>query len=207
MSDINNIDLIKEGQQYVLPQVAVRLVEEPPLMCAEPLDSAQAVAKVMGGWLRQMDRELVCVVNFQTDLKPINMSICSVGSINTSLVHPREIMKTAILSNAACMMIVHNHPSGLLVPSTQDIMITDRMQQVGELLGIPLMDHIITGRGKEYYSFKEKEILPYKDIDYTQNLNKINIRGRMAAEAAEGGHPDLDKEKQPVRAKSKGRNR
>ena len=65
--------------------------------------------KVLGEWLEGMDRELVCVLNLQADLKPINMNIVSMGALNEAQVHPREVMKSAILSNAACMMLLHNH--------------------------------------------------------------------------------------------------
>lgn len=136
-----------------LQQVGIRIVQEPPLMANEPVNSPEAAIRVMNEFLSQMDRELFCIVNLQSDLKPINMNIVSVGALNEALVHPREISKSAVLSNASSMMLIHNHPSGSLNPSQEDIVTTDRLVQIGQMMGIPVVDHVIIGRGQEYYSF------------------------------------------------------
>lgn len=136
-----------------LQQVGIRIVQEPPLMANEPVNSPEAAIRVMNEFLSQMDRELFCIVNLQSDLKPINMNIVSVGALNEALVHPREILKSAVLSNASSMMLIHNHPSGSLNPSQEDIVTTDRLVQIGQMMGIPVVDHVIIGRGQEYYSF------------------------------------------------------
>ena len=80
------------------------------------------------------------------------------GTINTSLVHPREVFKRALLNNASNIMVAHNHPSGDPNPSKEDIQITERLKEAGNLLGINLLDHIIVGDDK-YISLKEKGIL------------------------------------------------
>lgn len=86
--------------------------------------------------------------------------MASVGSLNQSLVSPREIFKTSILSNAANMLLIHNHPSGSLNPSKDDIEITDRLIQLTDLMGIPLLDHIIVGGNNiEYFSMREKGLM------------------------------------------------
>ena len=92
-----------------LSQVSIRLVQESPLLSDESINTPEQAVKVLGEWLEGMDRELVCVLNLQADLKPINMNIVSMGALNEEQVHPREVMKSAILSNAACMMLLHNH--------------------------------------------------------------------------------------------------
>lgn len=80
------------------------------------------------------------------------------GSINSSIVHPREIFKRAILNNSDSIVIVHNHPSsGCTEPSKEDISVTEKIKKAGELLGISLLDHIIVGDG--YFSFKEKSLM------------------------------------------------
>lgn len=145
-----------------LNQVAIRMIEQPPLLSKEPMDSPEAAIRVMQEFLSEMDRELFCIVNLQSDLKPINMNIVSVGALNQSLTHPREVFKSAILSNAAGILMIHNHPSGNLAPSKEDIYITDRLRQAGDILGIQLFDHIITGREKEYFSFRNA--VPYPEI-------------------------------------------
>jgi hypothetical protein len=88
------------------------------------------------------------------------MNIVSTGTLNASLAHPREILKSAVLSNASATMLFHNHPSGNLTPSKEDIEITDRMSKLFALADMPLLDHIIIGNGDQYYSFKENSIMP-----------------------------------------------
>lgn len=164
-----------------LNQVAIRMIEQPPLLSKEPMDSPEAAIRVMQEFLSEMDRELFCIVNLQSDLKPINMNIVSVGALNQSLTHPREVFKSAILSNAAGILMIHNHPSGNLAPSKEDIYITDRLRQAGEPLGIPLFDHIITGREKEYFSFQERRTLSGNSPHFVSDLEELRIP-RMVAE-------------------------
>ena len=158
-----------------LNQVAIRMVKQPPLYSDVPMKNPETAIQVMNDFLSQMDRELFCIVNLQADLKPINMNIISAGCLNEAMAHPREILKTAILSNANSMMLFHNHPSGTVSPSDIDIRTTARLQEVGTLMGIPLTDHIIIGRGQEYYSFKEKDILPAPRMHFSDSLDDINL--------------------------------
>ena len=162
-----------------LNQVAIRMVKQPPLYSDVPMKNPETAIQVMNDFLSQMDRELFCIVNLQADLKPINMNIISAGCLNEAMAHPREILKTAILSNANSMMLFHNHPSGTVSPSDIDIRTTARLQEVGTLMGIPLTDHIIIGRGQEYYSFKEKDILPAPRMHFSDSLDDINL-GKVA---------------------------
>lgn len=182
MAENNTTRIHDEKRENVLPQVAIRMVQERPLISTEKMDSPKAAIHVMSEFLSQMDRELVCVVNLQSDMKPINMSIVSMGALSESLVHPREMMKSAILSNAHSFMMIHNHPSGKLVPSKDDVLVTDRMHQVGELLGIQLVDHIITGRGNEYYSFHEKDTIPISRNHFTGDIDQLQIGNKVAEE-------------------------
>ena len=88
----------------------------------------------------------------------VREELVSVGSLNTSIVHPREVFRQAILETAASLVLVHNHPSGDPTPSDDDIRITQRLAEAGELVGIPLVDHVILGNG-EYYSFRASKML------------------------------------------------
>jgi len=87
-----------------------------------------------------------------------NRIICidrvSVGNLNQSLVHPREVLKTAVMSSAAAIILVHNHPSGDPAPSREDIEVTHRLKEASDILGIKLLDHIIIGNS--YTSFTEE---------------------------------------------------
>ena len=145
---------------YKLDRVAIRMVKEPPLYSSEPLRSPEAAVKVIADMLRQYDREAFCIVNLRNDLSPINMNIVSTGTLNASLAHPREILKSAVLSNASATMLFHNHPSGNLTPSQEDTEITDRMSKLFTMAEMPLLDHIIIGNGDQYYSFKENSVMP-----------------------------------------------
>ena len=166
-----------------LEQVAIRMVEQPPLYSNEPMNNPDVAIRVMNEFLSQMDRELFCIVNLQADLTPINMNIVSVGSLNEALINPREIFKSAILSNAHSMMLIHNHPSGNLTPSTSDIQTTARMQELGELMGISLVDHIITGRNGNYYSFRDKGEFPDARIRFSTRVEDIDLTKGMVTEA------------------------
>ena len=166
-----------------LEQVAIRMVEQPPLYSKEPMNNPDAAIRVMNEFLSQMDRELFCIVNLQADLTPINMNIVSVGSLNEALINPREIFKSVILSNAHSMMLIHNHPSGNLTPSTSDIQTTARMQELGELMGISLVDHIITGRDGNYYSFRDKGEFPDSRIRFSTRVEDIDLTKGMVTEA------------------------
>lgn len=166
-----------------LEQVAIRMVEQPPIYSNEPMNNPDVAIRVMNEFLSQMDRELFCIVNLQADLTPINMNIVSVGSLNEALINPREIFKSAILSNAHSMMLIHNHPSGNLTPSTSDIQTTARMQELGELMGISLVDHIITGRNGNYYSFRDKGEFPDSRVRFSTRVEDIDLTKGMVTEA------------------------
>lgn len=90
-----------------------------------------------------------------TKNQPTNISTVHIGSLNASIVHPREVMKTAIPSNAASIICCHPHPSGEPTPSSEDIDVTERLAEVGKIIGIELLDHIILGEDK-FISLKEK---------------------------------------------------
>jgi len=87
-----------------------------------------------------------------------SIELISRGSLNTSIVHPREVLKAAVLTNAASIILVHNHPSGDPDPSLDDIQITDRIKQACKIMGINILDHIIVGQN-QYFSFKQKDML------------------------------------------------
>ena len=101
------------------------------------------------------DREKLLVAAVDTKNRPTAIEICSVGTLNSSLVHPREIFKMSILSNANKIIIGHNHPSGVVDPSFEDDEITRRLKEAGRVLGIELMDHIIVG-DQGFFSYREQ---------------------------------------------------
>ena len=101
------------------------------------------------------DREVLLVLCLNTKNDVVAIHRCHVGSLNSSIVHPREVFKSAILNNAASIIISHNHPSFNCSPSSEDIEVTKRIQEAGILLGIELLDHIIV-TPSTFLSLKEK---------------------------------------------------
>ena len=172
----------EKTNMYRLNQVAIRMVEMPPLLSDVPMDGPEAAVKVMADMLKDYDREVVAIVNLQTDGKPINMNVVSMGALDQSIAHPREILKSTILSNASAIMLVHNHPSNKLQPSMDDIATTARVKQLCDLIGVKFLDHIIVGPGKDYYSFHQKQQIPLSSLNLTNNLEDIELEGFRVAE-------------------------
>lgn len=121
---------------------------------SQPKDAAEFVMEEM----RSLKQEHLKVVMLNTKNTVIFVKDVSIGSLNSSIVHPREVFCDAIKRNSASIVICHNHPSGDPSPSNEDINITYRLKDCGKLLGIDLLDHIIIGNGR-YTSLKEKGIL------------------------------------------------
>ncbi|MGN1381864.1 MAG: JAB domain-containing protein [Eubacterium sp.] len=164
------------SKKFGLDQVSIRLVKEPPLLSNEDITNPESAVRILADAFRDYDREVVGVVHLKTDNTPINMMIASIGTLNSSVAHPRELMKAAFLSNAASIILFHNHPSGRLEPSKEDIALTNRMQQLCTLAGIPVLDHIILGKDQYYYSFREKDILPMDSMPHSTDLADINLK-------------------------------
>lgn len=110
---------------------------------------------LMTQFLGNVDREHFIVMCLDSKNNPTALNVCHVGSLNSSLVHPREVFKPAILSNAASIMIGHNHPSGNSEPSEADFIMTKKLVAAGEILGIEVLDHIVMG-DKEFTSLKQE---------------------------------------------------
>lgn len=123
--------------------VNVRLVKEPSIYSENPVKTPDDVLRAISDELKTYDREVFAIVNLKTNGQIINFNICSIGTLDASLVSPREVFKSAILSNASSFIAIHNHPSGNCTPSTEDKTITERLVTCGNLLGIRMLDHII----------------------------------------------------------------
>lgn len=173
---------------FQLDVVSVRLVKDAPIFSEQKIKKPEDALLVVGGFLSEMDREMVCIINLKKDGTPINCNFASMGAVDRAIAEPRELFKSAILSNASEMIIVHNHPSGNLEPSKSDTMMTDRMLKLSGLVGIPLLDHIIVGGDNTtYFSFKEKEILNMPKISLTENYHYLDFEERaMVAESGRG---------------------
>ena len=139
--------------------VSIKMVKESSFLYqTRTVSSPNDAYEMIREQLKDLDREQFIIACLNTKNEPTNISVVAVGTLNKAIVHPREVFKTAILSNAASIMAFHNHPSGETTPSQQDIQLTNRLYEAGELLGIKLLDHLIIGDGT-FTSLKEKGYL------------------------------------------------
>lgn len=123
-----------------------------------PLNSPKAVANYLREKIGKKNQELFLVLSLDTHNNLLGISNISVGTLNANLVHPRETFSAAIQHHAASLIITHNHPSGHLEPSEDDLNITERLVKAGKILGIEIVDHIIVTE-EGYFSFKEKGLI------------------------------------------------
>lgn len=168
------------NNDFKLDVVSVRLVKDAPILSDIKITTPDAAVELLGKYLCEMDREVLCVVNLKSDNTPINCTMVSIGALNQSIANPREMLKASILSNAANMILIHNHPSGNLQPSKEDISVTDRMIKLTGLVGITLLDHIIIGGNNiEYFSMREKKLLRHERECYEQDYNNLKFEGSV----------------------------
>lgn len=161
-------------KRYKLKEVCIRLAEGHPLYSDVPLSSPTAALDVMRKELSQYDREVLCVVNLNNKLKPINFNIVSMGSINGSIASIPNILKSGILSNAYGFLLLHNHPSGDVTPSREDIQTTRRCIEAGKIMDIPCLDHVIVGCGNsDYYSFRESGMVDFTSEKISMTAEQI----------------------------------
>lgn len=120
-----------------------------------PIRSAKDVFEYASSKLNGLAQEYFMILHLDSKNRIIKNETVSIGTLNSSLIHPREVFKSAIKESANSIILVHNHPSGDPTPSEEDEQITERLFDAGELLNIKVLDHVIIGTEK-YYSFKEK---------------------------------------------------
>lgn len=137
-------------------KVRVQLVREgTALEYHKPITCAQEVVSLIGPRLEAADREVFLSIPLSTRNVPIGVEEVAIGSQNASIIHPREIFRSAILAGATSLILAHNHPSGSPDPSAEDRTITKRLKDAGELLGIKILDHVIIGHGS-HFSFADQ---------------------------------------------------
>lgn len=128
------------------------------------IKNPESVVRVIRGSIRDKAKEHFMLITLSTRnkvtkiRKVASVSVVSVGTLNASLVHPREVFREAIKRNASSVVLAHNHPSGDCEPSEEDIRITNRLAEAGRVLGIEVIDHIIIGK-HDHLSFKERNLL------------------------------------------------
>ena len=125
------------------------------VICERVVNSSEDIARYYIERMKGLKREHLIAVFLDSKNKIINDKVISIGTLNSSLVHPREVFKEAIKNSANAIILVHNHPSGDCGPSSEDIEITDRIREAGEMVGIKLLDHVIVDKDK-HYSYIQK---------------------------------------------------
>ncbi len=161
INDITSIKGIKEGkasQILALSELFRRFRTLKAMKKDIKITSPKELADLLMGEMNELNQEVLKVILLSTKNIIIGTKDVFKGSLNTSVVHPREIFKQAINKNSASIIICHNHPSGDPTPSKEDINITLRIKECGNIIGIQLVDHIIIGNNK-FVSLKERGLM------------------------------------------------
>lgn len=146
---------ITTSDPYRVPRYRVMLVcETTGTGRTDSIRDSSTAATLIRPCFEGLDREQFVVCGLDGKHRVIGINVVSIGSLTISIVHPREMFKALILMNAAAVICAHNHPSGDVTPSPEDRVLTKRLREAGELLGITLLDHLILGEG--YYSFADQ---------------------------------------------------
>ena len=148
-------------QPYTVPGFRIALVREPGVLLAQrpELRTPAAAVPVLAQYIGESDREhfVIAMVTIRRTL--IGLHTVSVGCLSSSLVHPREVFKPAILASSAALLLAHNHPAGDPEPSAENVALTRRLASAGQLLGIEVLDHLVLGEAGRYVSLRERGVL------------------------------------------------
>lgn len=150
------INDVKAAQLMAVSELSKRIstLKIEKIKISSPGDAAVVLMEEM----RYYKKEYFKIILLDTKNNIKKVSEISVGSLNSSIVHPREVFSEAVVNSASSIILVHNHPSGEAEPSHEDIVLTNRLDECGKILGIKVLDHIIIGDGV-FYSFKEEGLL------------------------------------------------
>lgn len=150
------INDVKAAQLMAVAELSKRIstLKIEKIKISSPSDAAVLLMEEM----RYYKKEYFKIILLDTKNNIKKVSEISVGSLNSSIVHPREVFSEAVVNSASSIILVHNHPSGESEPSHEDVVLTNRLDECGKMLGIKVLDHIIIGDGV-FYSFKEEGLL------------------------------------------------
>jgi len=157
LSTVKGMGLAKAAQVKAAFELGKRLAAEPQHEKAT-VSRPDDVVSLVREDLRYKDKEHFLVLLLDIRNRVLRISTVSVGSLTANIAHPREVFREAIDHGAASIIAVHNHPSGDPLPSKEDRLLTKRLKETGEIVGIPLVDHIVIG-GAEFVSLKERGLI------------------------------------------------
>ncbi len=154
---IKGVGVVKAIQIQCICELAKRMAKQ---QLSERMDfsSPEAIASYYMQDMRCLDKEHMLLVMLDSKCRLIHDSVLSIGTVNASLVTPREVFAEALKFGAVSVVLLHNHPSGDATPSRNDVAVTQRILEAGNVLGIPLVDHLIIG-DNTYTSLREKEFI------------------------------------------------
>lgn len=155
LSQVKGIGVAKASQLKAAFELASRFEDYSDSKKSPQVKTPEEVAALVTSKLKGKKREHFLALLLDTRSQLIKISEISIGSLDTSIVHPREVFKEALSASAASVILVHNHPSGNPEASEDDIKLTKRLAEAGELLGVEVLDHVIIG-GKKYLSLKRE---------------------------------------------------
>lgn len=139
------------------------------------LNNPDAVGAYFASLISDFQKEHFIAVFLNSKGEPVGHEIVSVGTLNSSLVHPREVFKKAILHGAASIIVGHNHPSGNVRPSPEDVQVTNRLKEVGQLIGISVLDHVVFEELGKAFSFREEGIFESTASYYINKISEDEI--------------------------------
>ena len=161
LATIRGVGFAKAVQLVAAFGLGQRLARE--TLSKQKIDSPELVNELVGAEMRRLHKESLRVILLDTRYHLIRVEEVSVGSVNESIAHPRDVFRPAVIASAYAVIVVHNHPSGDASPSQTDHSLTRRLSEAAELMQIKLLDHIIIGAPSEgspgYFSFKEAGVL------------------------------------------------
>jgi len=157
LSQIKGIGFAKAAQIKACFELGKREDLEPEMINFD-IKNPESVVKAIRASIKDKAKEHFKLILLNPRNKIIGISTISIGTLNASLVHPREVFKDAITHSAASVVLAHNHPSGDPEPSEDDLKITKKLVDSGEILGIKVLDHIVIGKNN-FYSYKERGLI------------------------------------------------
>jgi DNA repair protein RadC len=157
LQQISGIGKDKAATLAAAFELSRRILSQPKWFANKKITSPQDIAEIFIPILRDDNKEKFIVVCLSSANKIIKHETISIGNLNSSVVHPREVFKVAIDNSSASIILIHNHPSGNPEPSNEDIRITKKIVETGKIMEIPVFDHLIIA-GETYTSFVEKRL-------------------------------------------------
>ena len=158
ISSISGIGDAKACSMLAISELAKRMTREVPSLKNISIRNTEIAFRYFKDLLEDKKQEYFYCIYLDNKKKVLDTKLLFIGTLNQSIVHPREVFKEAYLLSASALICAHNHPSGNVEPSLEDIELTKRLSSVGMIMGIKVVDHLIIGRDK-YYSFLENNLL------------------------------------------------